>query len=107
MGKMTELYKNRYWGVAKGRQTGIFTTWTGSHEQVNAFSGACHAGFPNLQECVSFLLANGDFESTDDVHVHTEQGNLSLSTYQKTLDETQNQKSMPDTLSTAISYICI
>ena len=48
----------KYYAVARGRATGIFSTWFGSgnaEEQVRGFAGARFKGFPSVEEARSWL----------------------------------------------------
>ncbi len=48
----------KYYAVARGRATGIFSTWFGSgnaEEQVRGFAGARFKGFPSIDEARSWL----------------------------------------------------
>ena len=53
--------KKKYYAVAKGRATGIFSKWFGAggaEEQVRGYPGARYKGFTNLEEAKAFLSAN-------------------------------------------------
>jgi ribonuclease HI len=48
----------KYYAVARGRATGIFSTWFGSgnaEEQVRGFAGARFKGFPSVEEARAWL----------------------------------------------------
>jgi ribonuclease HI len=48
----------KYYAVARGRATGIFSTWFGpgnAEEQVRGFAGARFKGFPSIDEARSWL----------------------------------------------------
>lgn len=48
----------KYYAVARGRATGIFSTWFGpgnAEEQVRGFAGARYKGFPSIDEARSWL----------------------------------------------------
>jgi hypothetical protein len=54
-----------YYGVAKGRKPGIYTTWLYAHKQVNRFPGNVYKGFHSLRECIDFLVSCSEYtEST-------------------------------------------
>ena len=38
----TDRTKNNYYGLAKGRNTANFSTWSLCYKQINGFSGECH-----------------------------------------------------------------
>ena len=82
--------KNEYYGVAVGRQTGVFTTWSLCHDQVNGFSGECHAGFEFLPDCISFLMEKGAFDSQDDINVYHNQTVVPLPDLQERVLQTQH-----------------
>ena len=63
------LSKSNYYGVAKERKPGIFTSWSCSTSKINGFSGECFKGFEKLEDCVAFMMEKGAFESENDVHV--------------------------------------
>jgi hypothetical protein len=105
---MAQAARNKYWGVATGRQTGIFTTWAGSHAQVNGFSGHSHGGFQTLTECVLFLMENGQYSSEDEINVHIRDTTKPLLLYKHELSEQiRDQESILDTLSTSHEYFSI
>jgi len=47
--------KKKYYAVAKGRKTGIFTSWDDCKKQVNGFSGAIFKSFKSIQDAKEFL----------------------------------------------------
>ena len=50
--------KKKYYAVARGRKTGIFSSWTGpcgAEQQVKGFSGACYKGFATLEDAQKWL----------------------------------------------------
>jgi len=50
--------KKKYYAVARGRSTGIFSTWFGAgnaEEQVRGFTGARFKGFPSIDEARDWL----------------------------------------------------
>ena len=75
--------KSNYYGVAKGRKPGIFTSWSQCHKQINGFSGECFKGFEKLEDCVGFMMEKGAFESENDVRVHHNMSEESLSSYRQ------------------------
>lgn len=55
---MSESNKMKYYAVAKGRKTGIFTTWDDCQDQVKGFSGAVFKSFCTEKEAKRFLSGN-------------------------------------------------
>ncbi len=49
-----------YYAVAKGRTTGIFTTWDEAKREVTGYKGAVFKKFKTLDEAKAFLAAEGD-----------------------------------------------
>lgn len=49
-----------YYAVAKGRTTGIFTTWDEAKREVTGYKGAVFKKFKTLEEAKAFLAAEGD-----------------------------------------------
>ncbi len=45
----------KFYAVAKGRKTGIFTTWPQAEQQVKGFAGARYKGFKTREEAQAFL----------------------------------------------------
>ena len=54
----------KYYAVAKGRKTGIFTTWNECEKQVKGFPGAIYKSFSAEAEAKRFLSGN-KFLSSD------------------------------------------
>lgn len=55
------MSKAKYYAVIKGRQTGIFTSWSKCEEQVKGFSGAVFKSFSTRAEAeTAIALANRD-----------------------------------------------
>lgn len=46
---------SKYYAIAKGKQTGIFTSWTEVQPLVNSFPGAIHKSFKLLQDAEQYL----------------------------------------------------
>ena len=86
----------QYYGVAIGRVPGIYKTWSMANTQVEGFSSACHGGFDDIQECVDFMIAKGDFNE-DTIHVYGQRGGqYTLRNWQRKLGEKNNEdKSAP------------
>ncbi|NJL22894.1 MAG: ribonuclease H [Leptolyngbyaceae cyanobacterium SM1_3_5] len=62
------MSKMKYYAVMKGRQTGIFTSWSKCEAQVKGFSGAIYKSFSTKAEAEAALdLAkqNGSFSPAD------------------------------------------
>lgn len=51
---MTAKNSNKFYAVAKGRQTGVFHNWAQCREQVHKFTGAVFKSFPTLHEAQLF-----------------------------------------------------
>eukprot|EP01089_Gocevia_fonbrunei_P010015 TRINITY_DN22517_c0_g1_i1.p1 TRINITY_DN22517_c0_g1~~TRINITY_DN22517_c0_g1_i1.p1 ORF type:complete len:162 (-),score=44.23 TRINITY_DN22517_c0_g1_i1:165-650(-) len=57
--------KGKFYAVARGHKTGIFTSWDVCKEQVNGFAGAKYKSFPTKSEAEQFLTDNsGDSPAT-------------------------------------------
>ena len=53
--------KKKYYAVAAGRATGVFTQWFGdggAEKLVRGYNGAVYKGFPTIEEARAFLTAN-------------------------------------------------
>lgn len=60
--------KKKYYAVARGRATGIFTTWFGpgnAHEQIEGFARARYKGFETIEEAREWLRAEQDGAGTE------------------------------------------
>ena len=57
---MAQRKGNNYYGVARGRVPGIYTTWSGCNDQVDKFPSECYAGFEGLAACVDFMTSRGE-----------------------------------------------
>ncbi|MDZ7314887.1 MAG: ribonuclease HI [candidate division KSB1 bacterium] len=54
--------KKIFYAVARGRRTGLFTSWggeNGAEEQVRGFPGAVFKGFARLEDALDYLHAHG------------------------------------------------
>jgi ribonuclease HI len=60
----------KYYAVQKGRETGIFTTWSECKHNVHGFSGAVFKSFESLEEAEAFLNMP-DVGKRKPVHKHT------------------------------------
>ena len=58
----------KYYAVAKGRKTGIFTTWDACKEQIDGFSGAIFKSFATEGEAKRFISGN-KFLSGDNIRL--------------------------------------
>jgi ribonuclease HI len=50
--------KKKYYAIARGRETGIFSSWFGTgnaEQQVRGFAGARYKGFPTIDEARSWI----------------------------------------------------
>jgi ribonuclease HI len=45
----------KFYAVAKGRKTGIFTSWPEAERQVKGFAGARFKSFKTKEEALAFL----------------------------------------------------
>jgi ribonuclease HI len=57
------MAKKKYYAVAVGRSTGIFTQWFGeggAEKLVQGYAGAVYKGFPTIEEARAFIEANKD-----------------------------------------------
>ncbi len=55
------MAKKKYYAVAVGRSTGIFTQWFGeggAEKLVRGYTGAVYKGFPTIEEARAFIEAN-------------------------------------------------
>ncbi len=55
------MAKKKYYAVAVGRSTGIFTQWFGeggAERLVRGYAGAVYKGFPTIEEARAFIEAN-------------------------------------------------
>lgn len=69
----------KYYAVRKGRQPGIYTTWSSCEEQVKGFPGAVYKAFPTKAQALAFVGAPlpsspspppaDDQPATDHIHV--------------------------------------
>ena len=82
--------------MAIGRVPGIYKTWYMANTQVEGFSSACYGGFDDIQECVDFMIAKGDFNE-DTMHVYGQRGGqYTLRNWQRKLGVKNNEdKSTP------------
>ncbi|GLD92199.1 hypothetical protein PINS_up000732 [Pythium insidiosum] len=53
-----------FYAVAKGRETGVFTTWSAAEAQVKGFAGARYKKFPTASEAHAFMEAHGSASTT-------------------------------------------
>lgn len=49
------MAKKKYYAVAEGRQTGVYTDWTTAEKQVKGYGGAKFKSFPTRDEAESWL----------------------------------------------------
>ena len=56
--------KKTHYAVARGRQTGVFSTWDECNAQVKQFSGALFEGFYSSAEAEAYLIRHGVGVST-------------------------------------------
>lgn len=50
---------SKYYAVAKGRETGIFTDWNITKEHVNGYPGAIYKSFTSRDSATEYLKGNG------------------------------------------------
>ena len=65
-----------YYAVAKGKKTGIFTTWSECAESVKGFSGAIYKKFDKMSDAESFIdnhrKPNTAYKEEHDYYVYTD-----------------------------------
>lgn len=61
------MAKNKFYGVRKGFNTGIYDNWSEASAQINGFSGAEYKGFPTRAEAEAFM--NGGLEFDTNEHI--------------------------------------
>ena len=66
---MTGSCEKQSYAVAKGRQCGIYVYWGLCHNQVIEFSGNLCQKFPDVSNCVKYLLAHS-LRSKSDIRVY-------------------------------------
>jgi len=49
------MAKKKFYAIAVGRQTGVFTDWASAEKQVKGFAGAKYKSFPSEQEARSWM----------------------------------------------------
>lgn len=55
--------KKKWYGVARGKKTGVYDKWFGpggAHEQINGFKGAVYKGFFSYEEAETFVKSVGE-----------------------------------------------
>lgn len=62
--------KKHFYGVAKGRITGIFIEWSLCEESIYKFINAVHKGFININDAIHFLMASEVFDWCCQIPVH-------------------------------------
>ena len=72
---MSTRTKKNFYGIACGRETGIFESWAHVKDSVNGFSNNLQQGFETIQEAVTFLQQHSSFTLTDDISVTDKNGN--------------------------------
>ena len=82
------MNKNKqYYGVAAGKQCGVFTSWSQCNKQVQGITDNCYQGFNSIEECISFLLERGSFESESDIKVYSGKHSVALADYKASLSQ--------------------
>ncbi len=56
----------KYYAVAAGLQTGVYTTWKECQAQVKGFKGAKFKSFPTLEAAESYVKDSNAYESVED-----------------------------------------
>ena len=49
----------KVYGVKRGRETGLFTSWAACRTQIDGFPGAVYKGFQTVEEAQAWLLGKG------------------------------------------------
>ncbi|KAK2152360.1 hypothetical protein LSH36_330g02030 [Paralvinella palmiformis] len=81
----------QYYGVAIGRVPGIYTTGSLANTQIEGYSGACHAGFDDISNCVEIMIAEGEFNE-DNIKVFGQRGGQhTLRNWQRKISDHENQ----------------
>ena len=101
--KDVKCKKSKYYGVTKGRLTGIFTSWSKCNDQIDKLSGSCFKSFDELHECVAFMLVppHGEAErvvyvDADSIPVYGPKGKLyDMQTWLKKVDTVDNVTNIP------------
>ncbi len=52
--------KKKYYAVKRGKEPGIYETWSQCYEQVNKFPGAQYKSFPTLEEAENYFSAENE-----------------------------------------------
>lgn len=59
--------KKKYYGVKKGRNIGVYESWSECEKQVKGFSGAEYKSFLTLKEALDFVNGNQEFKEDKDI----------------------------------------
>lgn len=59
--------KKKYYGVKKGRNTGVYESWSECEEQVKGFSGAEYKSFLTLKGALDFVNGNKEVKEGKDI----------------------------------------
>jgi len=63
----------KHYGVAKGRQVGIYLCYGYVHRQTDKYPGALHQGFMDIDECLEFM-GNHATSTEDEWNIFDRQG---------------------------------
>jgi len=50
----------KYYGVRKGRVTGVFSDWDSCKQSIDGYKGAQYKGFPTLEEANAYITGGDD-----------------------------------------------
>ena len=68
----------------------IYTTWSLENTHIQGYSGACHAGFEDITNCVEFMIAIETF-SEDIIKVYGQRGGqYTLPNWQRKISDHEN-----------------
>ncbi|GEN94162.1 ribonuclease H family protein [Pediococcus ethanolidurans] len=67
--------KKKFYAVAKGKKTGIFTDWNETKKQIDGYSGARYKGFATREEAQHWLKGDQPVSKTVKSVVHQTAGN--------------------------------
>lgn len=61
------MAKNKFYAIKKGKNTGIFDSWTECEKNVKGFLGAIYKGFPTLGEAEEWLNKSNDKKTIETI----------------------------------------
>ena len=69
------MSRKKFYCVAHGNITGVFTEWSACEKQVYRVQNSVHQRFKNIDKAVAFLLAGGTYNSCTNIPVYDEHMN--------------------------------